>query len=124
MNFVRVGSIVTVYECDEKKEKTYTIVDPGKKTKENEICSNTAFARALMGKFAGTWVIKTADYSYEVKILNIDNKNVKMAADELCKINEKIKLENDEESERRWKAANRDAWNIAHPLQGGGFSGK
>ena len=124
MDFVRVGSIVTVYELDEKEEKTYTIVAPGKKTREGEVSSDTAFAQALMGKFTGTRVIKTADYSYEVEILKVDNKKVKMAADELRKINEKIKLENDEESERRRKAADREAWNIAHPLQGGGFSGK
>ena len=75
-NVVKLGSVVTIEDLDEKREKTFTIVgsveaDPLK----GRLSNATPLAEAIMDKKVGTiCTVKRVDTPYDVKIVKIDEK--------------------------------------------------
>jgi len=127
MDIVKLGSVVTVYDFDLKKEVSYKIVKSS--FNENEISQDTSLAKALLGKFAGIQEVNAPHGKYKVKILSIDNSSAEnyertKQIEELRKIIKKTEREKQIREEKKRQAGNLSGYYQTHPYQGGGVSGK
>lgn len=76
-NQVGLGSIVTIIDKELEEENRYRIVS-GNKENENDLSSDSALGKALIGRKLFDVVIVKADVEYEVEIIAIDNSNIKI----------------------------------------------